>query len=297
MNDFDKYLRKKAAKEKEEIPMSIKNNIEKTLASLPEKESHRNSIRLFPRFVTAAACLIFVALFLLPNISVVYAQTLEKVPVIGDIVQVVTIRNYFYSDTHHEMDIDVPKIEGTDNQAADDINKDVDELTKDLVDQFYKDLKRNGNNSYGAIHVDYENIMNTKRWFTLKISVTETAASSNQYYKYYHIDKSNGKIVKLNDLFRTDDFSDVIAKEIKKQMEQQMNDDESIKYWMNDSEIGKDFSSISNQQNFYWNRNGNLVIVFDKYEVGPGSMGTPEFVIKKNILKDIIKPEFMDINF
>lgn len=295
MNDFDKYLRNKAAGEQKEIPASVKNNIEKALASLPEHENKKNYIHRLPRFVAVAACFIFVTLILLPNVSSVYAQALEKVPVIGDIVRVVTIRNYFYSDTHHEMNIDVPKIEGENNKAANYINQDVNKLTKTLVDQFYKDLESTGNSSYGSVHVDYETIMNTKRWFTLKISVTETAASSNSYFKYYHIDKSSGKIVKLGDLFHTDSFSDIIGMEIKKQMKQQMATDKSVKYWINDSEIGEEFSSVGSHQNFYWNKNEDLVIVFDKYEVSPGSMGTPEFVIKKELLKDIMKSEFWNI--
>ena len=53
-----------------------------------------------------------------------YAQALEKIPVIGSILRVVTIRNYFYSDDYHQMDIDVPKIEGNESSAADYINKD-----------------------------------------------------------------------------------------------------------------------------------------------------------------------------
>ncbi|MBR7132114.1 MAG: DUF3298 domain-containing protein, partial [Clostridia bacterium] len=47
--------------------------------------------------------------------------------------------------------------------------------------------------------------------------------------------------------------------------------------------------------NFYWNENGDLVIIFDEYEVGPGSMGTPEFVIDRDVIKDILKSEFKDI--
>ncbi len=40
---------------------------------------------------------------------------------------------------------------------------------------------------------------------------------------------------------------------------------------------------------------GNLVIPFDKYEISPGYMGTPEFVIDKKIIKDTLKDEFKAI--
>lgn len=294
MNDFDKYLKIEAQKEQTEVPESVKIRIEQTLADLPEKESSVKQFRVLPRIAAVAACFIFVLLFLLPNVSVSYARALEKIPVIGDIVRVVTIRNYYYSDGNHEMDIDVPKVEG-DDSAADYINKDVSALTSALVNQFYKDLELSNNSGYGSVNVDYEVVSNTQRWFTLKLHVTEIAASSNSYYVFYHIDKKLGRIVELGDLFKTDKYSDVLTKDIKKQMKERMAQDKNISYWVNDSEIGEEFASVKADSNFYWNQDGNMVIVFDKYEVGSGSMGTPEFVIDRDVIKDILKPEFKDI--
>ena len=295
MNEFDKYIKSKASEEQTEIPDYVKNRIEQTLDNLPEKKPVIKQIHIFPRIVTAAACFVFITLFLLPNVSVSYAQALEQIPVIGDIGRVVTIRNYFYADDKHEMNIDVPQIEGEDSEAVDYINKDVSELTTALVNQFYKDLEITGNNGYGSIRVDYEATTNTERWFTLKLSVNETAASSNTYFKFYHIDKKQGRIVELGDLFNTDKFSDILVAEIKMQMQEQMANDKNISYWINNSGIGEDFAAVSADQNFYWNENGDLVIIFDKYEVGPGSMGTPEFVIDKGVIRDILKPEFKDV--
>lgn len=295
MNDFEKYLRKKAAEEQKELPEAVKRGIEQTLASLPEAGGKKARAHVLPRFAAAAACLVFIALFLLPNVSVVYAQALEQVPVIGAIVRVVTFRNYSYSDDRHEMDIDVPQIEEEDNKFAEYINMDIDELTDSLVMQFSEELEIDAQSGYGSLLMSYDVITDTEQWFTLRLSVMETAASSNQYYKYYHIDKRGGKIVKLCDLFNTDRFSDTLSAEIKAQMQQQMSADENIQYWISDGAIGADFSSVSDNQNFYWNDNGDLVIVFDKYEVGPGSMGTPEFAISRNTIKDILKPEFLDM--
>lgn len=294
MKDFDKILRKEAVRGKTEIPESVKNGIEKALSSLPEKEKKIYHMRPLARVLMTAACFIFITIFLLPNISVTYAEAMEKVPVISEIVKVVTIRNYIYSDGRHELDVKVPEIEGDESEAADYINKDVTELTNTLVSQFYKDLEITGNNGYGSIHMDYEIITNTEKWFTLKLSVSETAASSNNYYEFYHIDKQNGKIVNLGDLYRREDAGEIITAEIKRQMTEIMAADENKSYWIEESDIGEDFAAVGDEHNFYWNENGDLVIVFDKYEVAPGSMGTPEFVIDKEILKDIIKSEYLN---
>ena len=295
MNDFDKYIKSEVAKEQTDIPDSVKNRIEQTLVDLPEKKPVIKQIRILPRIAASAACFVFIILFLLPNVSVTYAQALEQLPVIGDLVRVVTIRNYYYDDNHWKMDINIPQIESEDSKSVDYINKDVSELTTALINRFYEDLEINGNNGYGSLNVDYEVVTNTDSWFTLKLTVCQTAASSNTYFKFYHIDKNQGKIVKLGDLFNTDKFSDSLVAEIKKQMQEQMANDENISYWINTSGIGEEFATVGAGHNFYWNENGDLVIIFDKYEVGPGSMGTPEFVIDKGVIRDILKSEFKDV--
>ena len=295
MNDFDKYIKSEVAKEQTDIPDSVKNRIEQTLVDLPEKKPVKKQIRILPRIAASAACFVFIILFLLPNVSVTYAQALEQLPVIGDLVRVVTIRNYYYDDNHWKMDINIPQIESEDSKSVDYINKDVSELTTALINRFYEDLEINGNKGYGSLNVDYEVVTNTDSWFTLKLTVCQTAASSNTYFKFYHIDKKQGKIVELGDLFNTDKFSDILVAEIKMQMQEQMANDENISYWINTSGIGEEFATVSADHNFYWNENGDLVIIFDKYEVGPGSMGTPEFVIDKGVIRDILKPEFKDV--
>lgn len=292
MNDFDKIIKQKIEEEDISVPDVVKERIDKALSDLPEKESKPTRIKLLPKIAAAAACFIFICFVVLPNCSTTYAHALEKVPVIGNFVRVVTIRNYFYSDGNHDMDIEVPSIESEKGDAVDFINKDVDELTKILADRFNKEVEEVGDKGHSGIFVDYDVVTNTDRWFTLRIRVHEAAGSSNTYYKFYHIDKTTGKIVTLKDLFKTEDFSSVLETEIKRQMKEMMAADHDKIYWVDRAEIGYDFVNLDNSHNFYWNENGDLVIAFDKYEVAPGYMGTPEFTIKKDVIKDILKEEY-----
>ncbi|MFR2965123.1 MAG: hypothetical protein ACLTK0_01230 [Anaerovoracaceae bacterium] len=78
---------------------------------------------------------------------------MEKIPVIGKIVKVVTIRNYFYSDENHKMDIKVPEIKEDGSEASEHINKDVDQMTSELMEQFYKDIEIAG--GHGSLSVEY----------------------------------------------------------------------------------------------------------------------------------------------
>ena len=297
MNDFDKYIKSMASEENTDIPDSVKNKIEETLAALPEKNIHIKKTKILPRIAATAACFIFVIFFLLPNVSVAYAEAFEEIPIIGRLIKVITVRNYFYSDDYHEMDIDVPKVSGEDGDAADYINNDVNKLTDTLVKQFYKDLDSIGDSGHSSIYVDYETVTNTESWFTLKMRVHEAAGSSNTYYKYYHIDKKSGKIIKLYDLSEDEGFLETLEKEIRQQMRSQMDNDSSKIYWLDDSVIGKDYVAVTPEHNFFWNENGDLVIVFDKYEVAPGAMGTPEFTVDKALISDMLKSEYKNMPF
>lgn len=293
---FDRYLKRLAREEGTYVPDSAKNRIEEVLAALPEGRACRRPYRALLRIGTAAACILLVTLFLLPNMSKTYAHALEQVPIIGELVQVVTIRNYFYLDETHEMDIEVPRIEnGIGNQEEfDRINGEVEELTQTLVDRFYQDLEAIGPEGHSAVYVDYEIITDTGRWFTLKLLVHEAAGSSNTYYKYYHLDKWTGETVTLGDLAADEAFYQVVEQELREQMTEAEKKDEALHYWVEDDVFG-DRLSVEADHNFYWNEKGDLVIPFDKYEVAPGYMGTPEFVIDRETVTAYLKEEYRDL--
>ena len=294
MNNFDKYLKKRLSEEQIEIPNFVKNQIETTLQALPESQTVKHPLFNRPLFALTISCFIFVTIFLIPNMSFAYAKALEKIPFIGDIVKVITIRNYYYSDENHEMDIKVPKIETENDKVFEPINNEIQELTDTLLEQFNKDLEQIGNDGHSSIYTDYNVVMNTNTWFTLKIQIFQAAGSGNTTYKYYHLDKMTGKIIKLDDIVASKDFYKVVKQEIDKQMLEEMKQDNDKIYWVQDDTFG-DTVNIDSQHNFYWDEDGNLVIPFDEYEVAPGYMGTPEFTVNKDIINKYIKDEFKDI--
>lgn len=294
MNSFDKYLKKRLSEEQIEIPNSVKNQIENTLQTLPEMENEKKPLFRYHRFAIATACIVFVAIFLLPNISVAYAKTMEKIPFIGDIVRVVTIRNYYYSDEMHEMDIKVPKIENENTEAFTSINSEIQELTDTLLKEFNKDMEQIGNNGHSSLYIDYDVVMNTDTWFTLKIQIVRATGSGSTTYKYYHLDKITGKIIELGDIAISEEFYGKVEQEIENQMLEEMKHDDDKIYWVQDDTFGNTVN-IDSQHNFYWDEKGNLIIPFDKYEVAPGYMGSPEFTIDKSKLKEHIKDEYIDI--
>ncbi len=294
MNKFDKKIKEMAKAEHREVPECVRKAIDETLESLPESCCKIHSINYASRIISIAASFILVLFVIMPNVSPAYAEALHDVPVVGKLVQLVTIRNYRYSDGSYEMDIKVPEVQ-SENEAGAFINKDVNELTEALVSEFYKTVGVSQSEGYGAIYLDYNAVTDTPRWFTLKLSVSEVAADSHSYFKYYNVDREKGVIVELGDLFVSGDSMRVIADDIERQMSIRKAEDPEVIFWENESEFNSNPQILQSSHNFYWDKEGNLVIPFDKFEVGPGYIGTPEFVIEKNLIKDILKPEYSDI--
>lgn len=156
----------------------------------------------------------------------------------------------------------------------------MNELTSAVIQKFYDDLEISHDTEYGFIYIDYETVTNTDEWFTLKLTFSEVQASSNTYFKFYHIDRTSGTYVTFGDLIDSEDFG-AIEQIIRAQMEAEMAADPDVVYWTEDTELGQSITALSTDQNFYFDDTGNLVIVYNKYEVSPGSMGCPEIVISK----------------
>ena len=169
-------------------------------------------------------------------------------------------------------------------EPLDAINEEVKELTDEIITRFRKSAEELPDSHFDLL-IDYETVTNNENWFTLKITVTESAGTGSNAYRYYHIDKTRGEIVTLSDVFNENfDYVSVFSEYIKQQMLRQMEEDPDVIYWMySDNKTFWGFYEISPDQNFYFNQDGDLVIVFDKYEVAPGTMGYPEFVIPRTL--------------
>lgn len=281
---FDQEIKDSIQKENLFVPPQIHLQTEQFLASLPEKKRTKVipfSSKMVRKVAVAAACFLFVTLFFLPNVSVVYAKAMENIPIIGKLVEVLTIRNYFYSDGRHELDAEIPSVnDPSASKASELINMNVNELTSKIIQKFYEELELTANQGYGSIYIDYETITNTDRWFTLKLTVNEVTGSSDTYHVFYHIDRTIGKYVQFGDFIAEENF-DMIEQIIIKQMKAEMAENANITYWVDPHEFGESITSLDENQNFYFNENGDFVIVYNKYEVAPGSMGCPEFTISK----------------
>ena len=108
---------------------------------------------------------------------------------------------------------------------------------------------------------------------------------------YYTSDLKTGELRAFKDLFKEgSDYITPISENIKSQMRGQMDADENVSYWLDDTEVPEwNFTSINDDTSFYINADGNLVISFNEGDVGPMSMGVVEFTIPHDVIADILK--------
>ena len=96
---------------------------------------------------------------------------------------------------------------------------------------------------------------------------------------YYNLNAQTGEELTLQQLLG-DNYIEIANKEIRSQIEERNAQSEYPLFFTDENA----FQTINDQTKFYINSNNQVVIVFDKYEIAPGSTGRPEFVIPQEIL-------------
>ncbi len=279
-----------------EIPKQGVENMKKRIEQAKIEEAKRNHSRkckvsLYRRIgISAAAVLAAFTLFF--NLNPSAAMAMEQIPIVRDIIKVITFGRYEFEDDRHHADVEIPQIEVENASAAADsannINQEVTDYITPILDDFKNSLDED---TAKSLDIDYEVVTDTDTWFTLRLDILEIQASGYQYSKYYHIDKNTGRQMTLSDLFKEDaDYISVISENIKTQMKEQMAADEGIVYFLDGEDMpGEVFDKIQPDQNFYFNQDGEIVIEFDEYEVAPGYMGIVSFIIPRDVTEALLK--------
>ncbi len=257
------------------------------------KEKRTGGIRF------AAAAVVAGLFVILPNTSGTIAHAMEQIPIIGQLVKVVTFRDYEYESDRNMADIEVPEIkpeeqledstlqENIDRTTAE-INAEIQSITDELIAEFEKNLDEEM--GYQDVVVKSEVLATTPEYFTLKLICYQGAGSGYQWNYFYTIDLNTGERLQLKDIFEEGaDYITPISENIKVQMQERMDADESVYYWLNDEIEEWNFKAITDETSFYLNERGNVVIGFNEGDVAPMYMGTVEFEIPADVLDGIRK--------
>lgn len=285
MKDIDKIEKLKKNYNDIKIPDKL-NEIVNNAINYKKRNKYTNKKWML---VAASLCVIIGYV----NVDKSFAQTLEQIPVIGNVIKIINFSNYKIKEEGYEASIKVPKIEGLENKDLEyKLNKEFEDEGKKLYDKYLQEVKglkeanlvgNKDSESWYEVKTDNDKIL------SLVIYNYESQGSSNTTRKFYNIDKKNQTILTLEGMFKNNKYIDIISENIKEQMRNEMKADENKIYWLGDKEMGdENFKSISKDQDFYINEDGELVICFDKYVVAPGYVGLVEFTIPNEIIQPLM---------
>lgn len=239
----------------------------------------------FRRGLAAAAAA--VVLFTIGlNTSTVFAETVGNLPVIGAVARVLTFCSYETEDEDLKISVEIPSIEMISEDFSD-LEKSVNEEILRLCEQYAQEartraeeyrkafLDTGGTEEEWAAHnieirVWYEVKSQTENYLSLAIIGTENWNNANNQIRYYNFDLKKGTLATLADVLG-ENYKQIADDAIRSQMEERKAD--GVVYF-------DDFEGINEDTPFYINESGNPVIVFEAYEIAPGSEGQQEFEIK-----------------
>ena len=309
MNELKKeYMDKEMSTQQVE---ALKSAIEKA-----KKEQEKNNKVIVYRRWMATAAGFALALIILPNTSKTVAYAMSQIPVLGKLVEVVTFRDYEYEDDRNIADVEVPELvvnlqeeepetvtkpiageamleeesmkqkEETLQKSMEEINAEIQAITEPFIEEFKANLERE--EGYQSLGINSEVIHTTQDYFTLKMTCYTAEGSSSEWYYYYTIDLNTGERLQLADIFTEgSDYVTPISENIISQMREKMAEDEMNMYWLDDEIEELNFKAIKEDQSFYLDAEGNVVISFNEGDVAPMYMGVVEFTISNEVISDI----------
>jgi len=278
-------------REYDEIP--VPRELHATIAALCQQRPRKQLWRPVAVAATCALILFVICINAMPAV----AESLEDVPVLGPVVRVLTFASYRLEEQGARARIDIAQITGLENKELEEaINAELRADGQALLDQFRRDVAelREQYGDQETIHMAFETYYDVKcandEVFSLQVEYFWAAGGSDTQRKYYNVNQRTGELITLDALFVDgSDYLTVINDYLIAQMRAETREDGRSIYWVNDDDAEMDrFTGIGADHDFYINEAGKLVIAFDKYEVAPGYVGTPEFEIPTELIAGLL---------
>lgn len=268
----------------EELEETIRAGVRTAERIQRERRQKSRPVTRYAVCGAAALCMIFVVAV---NASPVLAKNLYDIPVVGNVARVFTFVQMEKDEGADTLIVNLPALENTGNDELERrINYEIQYEMNALVEearqraQGYKEAYvatggREEDFIPVEIFVDYRLHCNDGDTVSFVITKAETQATYYEELFFYNIDLQTGKDLTLRDLLGPN-YREIVNQSVREQIEQRMAaDDEAVYFAPEDG----GFRSISEDQGFYINQQGHVVVVFLKYEIAPGYMGTQEFEI------------------
>lgn len=231
-----------------------------------------------------AATLAMASYLIVLNVVPAFAKTMFDIPFLGDVSRILCIRSYHVESDVDSLDVKMPVIQNTGNPMMEKrVNQKIEEKIQATIIQLHKESEevrsmlakqKDDVHVKTQVSIDYSITCNKQYLLSFQVLTTYQLNTSMQEYQTFNLDLLRGRDITLKDLFG-EDYEEIINAEIIRQINERMKEDDSLTYFIEDPE----FQGIQKTQPFYINEQGEVVIIFEKYTIAPGYMGTQEFHI------------------
>lgn len=306
-----------------QIPDELNEVVNRAVQSVDKKKIIKKNRRQILFFALksagglAAALLIVTTIGL--NTSRAFAETLSDIPIVGSLARVLTVRSYTRQDDSTTLFVKVPEVQKVedastqkDPQTAEgstdtseefiaDINAEINQIVNDYIsnaqteiEEYKKAFLETGgteeewNERTIDISVTYDIKYQYGPYLSLVLYNSESWVAFTEERIYYNLDLKNNRSLTLKDILG-ENYVEIANTAIQEQIAYRIENDDLIYWGFNDGEESgiEGFTTVNENTQFYINADGNPVVVFPKYEIGPGYIGIQEFEIEGGILADV----------
>lgn len=268
-----------------EIPDNLDEVVRGAIAEGMARRRRNRIVTLFKKTGSIAA-VFFLCVVTALNLSPTFAAAACEIPVVGDLCRVFLFWEYHMEDEIKYIDAQIPQIENTGKTELEDrVNLEIQKVMYDCLEaseerakEYYDAFVETGGDPKDfvpvGITIDYETKYISQECVSFVVSQYETRFDAYNCDLYYNIDLDSGRIITLKDWFGLD-YRQIVAKSIEATIADWSEEQRSI-LWDDLSII----DLISEDTNFYFNQDGQVVVVLEKYEAAYGAAGDLEFTIQ-----------------
>ena len=190
-------------------------------------------------------------------------------------------------------------VRATSDEFIADINAEINQIVEDYisnakaeVEEYKKAFLETGGTEEEwkeraiDISVTYDVKYQYGPYLSLVLYNSQSWAAYTEERIYYNLDLQNNRSLTLKDILG-ENYVEIANAAILEQIQYRIENEDLIYWGFNDGDDGMTidgFTTVDENTKFYINADGNPVVVFPKYEIGPGYIGIQEFEIEGGIL-------------
>lgn len=184
-------------------------------------------------------------------------------------------------EKHYETEgtIVTVKIPHVVNVKDDKVKKVINKLITQAIDYFtneFKEFDKEPNTEHKLIaDITFQNYYSDDKIISFSINATQIMADSYLQKKFYTVDLKTGEVYNIEH-FLGSDYQNIVKKSVQQQIAENKEKYPNLMYF--DEAVNN--LKITNEQPFYINKDNQVVVVFNQFEIAPGYMSLPEFIIK-----------------